>query len=71
MCTAGRSQTDRSYKKPDTITDIRTPIFVSDNHNRIIEIVIRSDIKNHNFFFKRIRNGKNYQIILINGQSSI
>ena len=36
-----RGQTDRGYKKPDTNTDIRTPQFVSDNRNRIIEIAIR------------------------------
>ena len=38
---SSRGQTDRGCKKPDTNTDIRTPIFVSDNRNRIIEIAIR------------------------------
>ena len=40
-----RGQTDRGYKKPDTNTDIRTPIFVSDNRNLIIEIAIRLGMK--------------------------
>ena len=37
---SSRGQTDRGYKKEKTNTDIRTPIFVSDNWNRIIEIAI-------------------------------
>ena len=54
--------TDMGYKKPNT--DIRTPIFVSDNRNRIIEIAIRlgmkriPDIKNLNLFQKKPESEK-------------